>query len=918
MRPVNGEMYAQWLDHKKDFGSSRLSKNAGKSKFLCSTFGEQLPFVVRMTGKRLQVANISDGSLLYFAHLDGNIVDVDYLPTAEGKFGLLVGIEEDMGEAGARHSISIITTGTDEKQKKLVPIASMSIPYQITVLKTVLSDEDMKKRKNIRLNSKLSQWNNIIVVGTKWCHCYLTSLAAVEGADENDYMMYPMDEERHKKTSENGGQRTTRQWCMSSRFDSSPQWNRKTIPIRPNGFLVGFDASPRHSICLGLYEAAFRTPGYQNLPLEEKFDKPHFSPKMVHEISYGSEWVSMRPIACHRNVDGNPRRVGCSFEPNDSSLVNVSSTSVLSTVSNFGHHRNRSRAFFTYSRFNEKVKDSLTLAGGIFDVNAYYYKRFPPNLSLDRTLLKQCPFVSWIRSGLNAANVEDFAVLTDDLCDIAQMKSAISDADQLFYPSALDFDRAFVVESGILRPMHVTNLPTQVLDRIVKNLADVLVAPTSAAELLRSAGLVPASVNHLDASPTGEQELNPSEKTVLVAVLHYGRVEALVKLLKSPSITTERKMDIVKWVWNEACAFRSVINERTVSVFAGTSTALSPLASTSLVHGVRLFTDIAYFLASANVDSRFAAKFKRYEMAVRCMKSHTELVHRFVSAHLVPLSEHDAERIVQEHQKKQSAAHRNGKTLPVDFLLKRLHEKTRGMHFWMRKSPDEWYPPPPLNLLEPILNFSLDERTKRELLVYFVADWITASRTYQKSLSVEALAIKVLAVISDGMLGADLEKVKYLLSQVDLAVKRAEEKSSVASQAKENQPVESDDEIPKSELKLSDEVVEDFSDILDKKQKILTNVVSTVGDSRDDEYERRRLLFLYSQQRFAEIRNVFHDDQNKDRDDAFRQLSPYLFAGPSNKTTTVDPEEKAKADQRAATVQALFARGEVGKRVQNG
>lgn len=175
---------------------------------------------------------------------------------------------------------------------------------------------------------------------------------------------------------------------------------------------------------------------FEEIPEAEKYDRPFFGVCLEHKIPFGEHWISVSPIVSERSEGGRNRS-------GDTSQA-------------FGNTKNRNSVLLTYQR--RVSAEEFQVEAAVFDMDSWYYKRVPGRVSSDGTVLRQSPFLSCIKSDLPSRKVHDIGILTLDSGDVSRFSSLISDADQLYYPSALSFERVFVMDGESILWMKIQSV----------------------------------------------------------------------------------------------------------------------------------------------------------------------------------------------------------------------------------------------------------------------------------------------------------------------------------------------------------------------------------------------------------------------------------------------------------------------------
>lgn len=228
--------------------------------------------------------------------------------------------------------------------------------------------------------------------------------------------------------------------------------------------------SSRHPVMIQLYRGSFKSSTFSREKPEdnneqdstEKYDRPEFSVCLEHKIPFGERWLAVSPIVTERGLEG-----GLQKRRDDSSM-----DSMLNVSQSYGSTLNRSHVLLAYERKKlplnpQEEASTFIVEAAVFDIDAWYYKRVPGRVSSDGTSLRQCAFMSCIKSEILSESVGDIGILTLCPTDVSRFSSMISDADQLFYPSALSYDRIIVAEKTRISWMKIQNIQQTVSDALV-------------------------------------------------------------------------------------------------------------------------------------------------------------------------------------------------------------------------------------------------------------------------------------------------------------------------------------------------------------------------------------------------------------------------------------------------------------------
>lgn len=786
-----------------------------KQIILKDSIGRQLPYIVNFKKNTCQIFDIEWERVTHsFVFPEGcALIDADYFPTEEGKLGILVGVEDPRQSCGAEHFVLALAVDPDSPAMTITH--SLEVPSKITVVKTLFSSADMAdetQRTVLKLYHRLMTWQHIVAIGCKETQCYLARLVAVETPsspvitvhsekkylinlmnayvsgsvlqytlDDGAYREYPTAAVYISALSLMPRSRTllvglSMGGILAASLNPSNQMMllelrherlvRKIAPLEPEDdpdkfeyFIATVDCSPRHPIMIQLWRGSFKT--LEDVDGEEKYDRPSFSVCLEHKILFGERWLAVNPIVTERDHMMLTRKRGT-----EDSMHNVSQT--------FGSTSNRNSVLLAYERKkmvigteDPNAEPEYIVEAAIFDIDSWYYKRVPGRVSTDGTVLKQCAFLSTIKSNIRSEDVNDIGILTNEATDVSSFSSMVSDADQLFYPSALSFERVFVAKNTRIDWMKIQNIQDTILNKCAVKLPALIRNPEMISSVVMAAGLVRKNI--LSGSPNSsaaeinELQLSSDQKVLLNVIVYYGKIEEFCQLASRPDISDTLKRELAEWALHEAVDYKRTISDKMVSLFQGRSLALSPLAEESIAQGIKLFRVVYEYLkacSKALKDDRL----RNLAHSVICMRNHTKLTSQFINFAIIPVDPIRQQRMKDLHSKRKNMARKNSSSLPVQSVVRKMNRQAPNAQFWNDIPHDEWYPPTPLDLLECLLNVSISESIKRELVVQYVIDWISTSPEDSEH-SEKQLALETIKIMTNQMLNVNLEKIYYILDQ---------------------------------------------------------------------------------------------------------------------------------------------------------
>ncbi|CAO4379208.1 unnamed protein product [Caenorhabditis nigoni] len=803
-----------------------------KQSVIKNSIGRQLPYIINFKNSTCQVFDVELERVTHaYTFPDGCIlIDVDYFPTTDGRFGFLIGVEDSNMTWGSEHFIAALSIVPDSPTMAITGL--MEIPNRITVVKTLFSNVDMKEGKengSLGLHHRLLEWPHVIAIGCKSTKCYLTSLMKGNTPKENstvqipkkrmldllagfvtdDIFTYSCDDGAYREYPTSGvyvsalalmpRSRTllvglSMGGILAASLNSSNQMEllelrhdrliHEIAPMEPEDdpdkyeyFIAAVDRSSKHSIMIQLWRGSFIKDGVAD---SDKYNGVKFHVTIEHKIRFGERWLSVKTIVSERgSLDGLVQR-----RRNDSSM----DCSVLNTTQNFGCTSNRSNVFLAYERLASQTSSTelptFVVEASIFDIDAWYYKRVPGRVVLDDSVLRQCPFMSCIRSDISSLHVNDIGILTLDSTSMSRFNSMISDADQLFYPSSMSYGLVFVAENNRISWMKIQSIQETILEKCSEKLPWIIRSPELMASHIIAAGLIrkgilTGSPNASASESIGDDQTMPMNlRVVLNAMMYYGKIEEFTGLIKQKDLSDKIKIEVADWAFFEAVDYKRIISDRTVSLFQGSTCSLSPLAEETVNQGIKLFRIVYEYIKSCSIRVADAARLRSVAQSVKCMLNHTKLVSRFINVGIVPVNHQDQQSMRQMHEQRKRSALINRTALPVQVAVRNMHRLASGAQFWNDSPHDNWYPPTPLDLLESVLNLAIPERIKREVVIQYVYDWLRAN-PYHSEKTDNQLALEIIKVMTNQMLEVDLEKIYFAMDQEKSVLKESvKERSS--------------------------------------------------------------------------------------------------------------------------------------------
>ncbi|RCN34427.1 hypothetical protein ANCCAN_19732, partial [Ancylostoma caninum] len=778
-------------------------------KYLMDCSGEFTNFVAFYCANALSMRRIHDGGMeahhIFSDEL--TVQDVDYMRSSDGGFGLTVALNSSKLTIHP-HCVALLRWSGD--QLKL--LHKLKIEEEIYCLR-VIADEPAMNQLHDLLHQRMSSWPHVIAVayilfiGTQLAHCYLIHFQLTERHQEDAHAPVTVKLTDGLKPFHSGDQfvyssvdpctghsmekriatDTVYVTCisfleksrtvlvgfsfggiMSISLTSCPTIDpliypcsapvNFIAPLEPDDdprshlwFFVAYGTTKTKPLQLCLYEVMF--PDEEALPLSERsWNRPIFGIKLVIPFHNSLRWVSTQTLV------------------RDRAELRGSEDSTRDSFRN-GSEKDRSLMFFSYvanDRHGYCLKVLLifffTVQGGIFDLNAYYYKRLVQIIAHDGTKAQQCAFLSTVHPIPMHVKEEDFSLIKDlavDTTCITRFISNVSDAEQMFYPSAYEVLVSVVHVAGARKCYQLTlpSLPNQLLSTICADLEMHVADASSASTWLAALGFP-------------KKEAHPSRTehyanicTVLYALVSHQRAASIVQFIKHSESTESRHL-IATWIWEEVDKATKKMHETIEPLFARFSAPLSPAGQKSLAHvhdvfvaGVQILRElISTGEREQDETKEYIVSLEAQRFATENLRSYSAVIHQLMRSRILPVAEDREIRLAMEKALEERRARASGNQLHIDKLVARMQRKSPGEPFWLAEGP-RWYPPALLNLLGPILLLNIPTKWKGQLLAYYLLDYAHCKKVNATSSDSPSHLIDIVTKQMFGILGMRKEEL---------------------------------------------------------------------------------------------------------------------------------------------------------------
>ncbi|VDO27096.1 unnamed protein product [Haemonchus placei] len=727
-------------------------------KYLMNCSGEFTYYVALFYANSLTLRYISETGLEshYLFSEELSIKDIGYFRNADDELCLVVALNSSNISIHP-HCAAFLRWGGARFQL----IQKVAFEQEICCLK-VIADEQNISQLAPTLHHKMSIWPHIISVGTHFARCYLFHFPSPEqykGHDPRVPLKIKLtdglkpfrygDEFVYSSANPDSGYTESKKLkiesvsvtcvgflekcrvvlvgfsfggIMSISLTESPIIDplmypcsapvQFIAPLEPDDdprmhlwFFVAYSSTKAKPLQLCLYEVMFGED--ECLPLSERtWLKPRIGIKLVIPFHNTTRWISLQTLVRER---GELR--GLEDSSRDSSR--------------FGSDKDRSVVFFSYIA-NDRSGGSLK--GGLFDLNAYFYKRLIGTITHDGTIAQQCAFMSTIQPIPMHYKEENFSLLKDVVIDtalITRFISNVSDAEQMFYPSALEIAVVHVAGSKKCYQLSLPSLPDQLLSTICADLEMHMADPSSASAWLSALGF-------FKNDPISRLSDKCDDRAVLYSVLStllsHERAGAIVHYIRHTDSVQSRHL-IAAWIWEEIDKASKKLHETTDPLFARFSGPLNPAGQKALAHvydvfvgGVQILRELVSSVEREEDETKeYVTTLEARRFATESLRSYTAVIHRLISCRILPVSEDREVRLAMGTLLSDRRAKSLGQ-LNIDKLVSRMRRKCPAEPFWHAEGP-QWYPPALLNLLSLVLVLNIPTKWKGQLLTFYLLDY---------------------------------------------------------------------------------------------------------------------------------------------------------------------------------------------------
>ncbi|KAJ1348827.1 hypothetical protein KIN20_004222 [Parelaphostrongylus tenuis] len=718
------------------------------------------------------------------------VKDVEYIRVEDGGYGLVVALNSVKVSAHP-HCVALLRWSAGQLQL----VRKLKMEQEITCMKVVADAESMIQLQPF-LHPKMALWPHIVVVGTLNAHCFLFHFDQLEQQHDvdvhvplfgkltdglkpfhdDDMFVYTYVDDctgntQSKRIKRDLAYVTCVNFLERSRtvllgfsfggvisisLSSCPTIDPLMYPcnapvqfitaLEPDDdprahlwFFVAYATLNTKPLHLCLYQVVF--PEEESLPINERtWDRPIFGIKLVIPFYNSSRWISLQTLVRER-------------------IEIRSSDDSTRDSSRLGSEKDKSLAFFTYVAND---RNGCSIKGGLFDLNAYYYKRLVHSISHDGTAAQQCAFMSVIHPISTLLKDEDWSLVKDSVVDanfITRFISNVSDAEQMFYPSALEIFVMYVAGAEKCYQFTLPSLPNQLLSTICADLEMHIADATSASAWLNALGF------HKKEARTSKDQY-AHVHSVLSVLIGHQRAAAIVQFIRNCDSSESRHM-IATWIWEEIDKASKKLHETIAPLFARFSAPLSPAGQKSLAHVHDVFVGGVQIIRElVKVGDREQDETKEYMTSLEAKRfagenllSYSTVIHQLIYSMILPVAEDREIRLALEESVKERRSKISGGQLNVDKLVNRMRKRSPSEPLWHAEGP-QWYPPALLNLLGPILLLNIPTKWKGQLLAFYLLDYANCKGTCTSDSDLASNLIELVTKQMNGILSMNKEEIQ--------------------------------------------------------------------------------------------------------------------------------------------------------------
>uniref|UniRef100_A0A158Q7Q8 ELYS-bb domain-containing protein n=1 Tax=Elaeophora elaphi TaxID=1147741 RepID=A0A158Q7Q8_9BILA len=423
-----------------------------------------------------------------------------------------------------------------------------------------------------------------------------------------------------------------------------------------------------------------------------------------------TEWLSFRTIVSSSSKEHAAR--------------NIISERLLSTEESFlrVNVTDTSRMLMTWKTPKNTVK------GALFDLNAFYYKRLPRQVTFTESFLKLNPFLSVYTLPITNDQLTCLDYLVN-YSGVWQHQSPYSETND-FFIFAPSYSFEIITFNGNREfTIFVPSMQKVVLKWLDENFDDAMGQGSDlACAYLNAVGLAKTPVEISEASQTSPAPLE-NESVIISSLLFNGEINDTLKkhIIACPNYDMIHRIALL--IWKEVVNAKQKFDELSEPWFDRIPRALSAadmywLRNSAAVfhYAAELFVEISKRVPSEKIAEATTTNYSM--LASRNLVFYANVVFLFHHGGLLPVKNYtafNARMKAKVNERKERLA--TGSKLYIINLLEEMQSACPNEIFWCGLSADEWYPPNSIGtLLSAILAMKITETSKHKLIGYFLLD----------------------------------------------------------------------------------------------------------------------------------------------------------------------------------------------------
>uniref|UniRef100_A0A1I8ERA1 ELYS-bb domain-containing protein n=1 Tax=Wuchereria bancrofti TaxID=6293 RepID=A0A1I8ERA1_WUCBA len=367
-----------------------------------------------------------------------------------------------------------------------------------------------------------------------------------------------------------------------------------------------------------------------------------------------------------------------------------------------------------------------TIEGALFDLNAFYYKRLPRQVTFAESFLKLNPFFSLFTLPIS----NDQHACLDYLVNYSgvwQHRSPYSETND-FFIFAPSYTFEIIAFNGSCEfTIFVPSIQKVVLKWLDQNFEDAIGQKSDlACAYLNAVGLAKTPTDISESSQISTAPLE-NESIIISSLLFNGEINDTLKkhIISCPSYDTIHQIASLIWkeVLNHGLIVFRVRYQLQTCVGCGTVQQFFIVLRNCLLKFRKEYHQLKSDVFAEKIADATTSNYSM--MASRNLVFYTNIVFLFHHGELLPIKNYtalNARMKTKVDERKERLA--PGSKLYIIKLLEEMQSACPDEIFWCDLTADEWYPPNSIGaLLSATLAIKITETSKHKLIGYFLLDY---------------------------------------------------------------------------------------------------------------------------------------------------------------------------------------------------